>query len=63
MKKPASNICASMRVDSKLMPPILLCWPKTSEADVGDMAIEAEPSRHYSIKFCCEVTDDSRWAV
>jgi len=27
------------RVSAKLMPPILLCWPMMSEADVGDMAV------------------------
>jgi len=31
------------------MPPILLCWPTMSEADVGDMAAEVEPSRQYSV--------------
>jgi hypothetical protein len=31
------------------MPPILLCWPTTPEADVGDMAVEVEPSRQYSV--------------
>jgi hypothetical protein len=40
--------------------PILLYWPTTSEADVGDMAVEVEPSRPYSVKFCYRVTDDSR---
>jgi hypothetical protein len=45
------------------MTPIFLCWPKTSEADVGDMAPEVEPSRQYSVKFCCRATDDSRGAV
>ena len=34
-----------------------------SEADVGDMAVEAEPSRQYSVKFCCRATDDGRGAV
>jgi len=28
----------------KVMPPILLCWPTTSELDVGGMAVETEPS-------------------
>jgi len=51
------------RVTPKLMPPILLCRPMTSEADVGDVAVEVEPSCHYSIKFCCRATDDSRGAV
>ena len=31
------------RVAPKLMPPVLLCWPMTSKADVGDMAVEVEP--------------------
>ena len=45
------------------MPPILLCWSTTSEADVDGMAVEVEPSRQYSVKFCCRATDDSRGAV
>jgi len=45
------------------MTPILLCWAKTSEADVVDMAVEVEPSRQYSVKFCCRATDDRRGAV
>jgi len=28
----------------KVMPPVLLCWPTTSEVDVGSMALEFEPS-------------------
>ena len=43
--------------------PILLCWPTTSEANVVDMAVEVEPSRQYSVKFCCRATDDSRGAI
>jgi len=50
------------RANPKLMPPILLCWPMTSEANV-DMAVEVEPSRQYSVKFRCRATDDSRGAV
>ena len=41
----------------------LLCWPMTSEADVGVMAVEAEPSHHYPFTFCCHVRDNSKWAV
>jgi len=52
-----------MRAAPKVMPPILLCWPTTSEANVVDMAVEVEPSRQYSVKFCCRATDDSRGAV
>ena len=26
----------------KAMPPILLCWPTTSEVDVGGMAVEVK---------------------
>ena len=45
------------------MPPMLLCWPTTSEADVGSMIVEGEPSCQYSITFCCCVIDGSRGAV
>ena len=41
----------------KVMPPILLCWPMTSEADVDGMAVEVELSQQYSITFCCRATD------
>jgi len=34
-----------------------------SEADVGGMAVEIEPSHQYSITFCCHATDDSRGTV
>jgi len=51
------------RIAPKLVPPILLCWHTTSKADVGDMAVEVEPSRQYPVKFCCRATDDSRGAV
>ena len=59
--------CACMlhftRAVPKLMPTILLCWLTTSEANIVDMAVEVEPSRQYSVKFCCRATDDSRGAV
>ena len=45
------------------MPPILLCLPTMSEADVGGMAVEVEPSWKYFITFCCCATDGSRGAV
>jgi len=48
---------------TEVIPPILLCWPMTSEADVGGTAREAEPSHQYSIPCCCHVTDGSRGAV
>ena len=44
------------------MPP-MLCWSTTSEADVGALAVEAEPSHQYSVRFCCYVTDGSRRAI
>lgn len=43
--------------------PILWCWSMTLEADVGDMAAEAEPSLQNSVTFCCHVTDSIRGAV
>jgi len=47
----------------KVTAPILCCWPMTSEASVGCMAVEAEPSCQYSITFCYCATDGSREAV
>ena len=47
----------------KVTPPVLLCWPITSEANVGGMAVEVEPSDQYSVMFCCHVTHGSRGAV
>ena len=40
-----------MRVAPKVLPPILLYWPTVSDADVGVMAVEIEPSHQYSITF------------
>ena len=57
------NLLLITRTAPKVMPPILLCWPTTTEADVGDMTVEVEPSQQYSIKFCCRATDDSRRIV
>ena len=51
------------RAAPKLMPPILLCWPTTSEANVVDRAVEVEPSHQYPVEFCCRATDDGRGAV
>ena len=51
------------RAVPKVMSPILLCWPTTSQADVGGMAGEVEPSHQYPVTFCCRVTDGSRRAV
>ena len=47
----------SMRAALKVMPPILLCWPVTSEADVNGMAVEAEPPHRFSVTFCCCATE------
>ena len=40
-----------------------LWWPTMSEADVGHMAVEAEPCHQYSVTFCCCVTDGSRGGI
>jgi len=45
------------------MPPILLCWPITSEVDGGGMAAEAEPSSPYFITSCFCMTHVSRGAA
>ena len=65
---PPDAVCGSFtyinaRAPLKAVPPILLCWPMMSEADVGGMAVEVEPSHQYSITFCCHITDGSRRAV
>lgn len=52
-----------MKAAPKVVPPILFCWPVTSEADGGCMAIESEPSCYYCVSFCCCMTDGSTRAV
>jgi len=47
----------------KVIPPILLGVPMTSEEHVGGMTEEAESSQQFSITFCCCVTDGSRGTV
>jgi len=49
-----------MRAVPKVMPPTLLYWPTTSEADIGCMTVEDEVSHQYSVTFCCHATDISR---
>ena len=46
----------------KVMLSALLCWRLTSEADVGGMAVEVEPSTQYFVSFCCCGTDGSSGA-
>ena len=41
----------------------LLCWPMTTEADAGGMAVQVEPFHQYSVTCCCHVTESSRGAV
>ena len=54
---------AFIRDAPKVMPPILFCWPTTSEADIGGMAVETEPSQKYPITFCCCARAGNRGAV
>lgn len=49
-----------MRAAPKVEPPILLCWPSTSEVDIDSVAVEVTPSHQYYITFCCRVTTDGR---
>jgi len=58
-----SFVVLSTTATLKVMPPILLCWPMTSEEDVGGMTVEGKPSQQYSITFCCHVTDSRRGTV
>ena len=39
-----NNIIYFASAALKVMPPILLCWPITSELDIGGMAVEVKPS-------------------
>ena len=41
----------STRAAPKVMSPTLLCWPTTSEADVGGMAVEVGPSANIPLHF------------
>ena len=45
-----------------VIPPVFLPRPMMSEADVGVMAVEVEPSHQYSVTYCYHVTDGSRGA-
>lgn len=40
-----------------------LYWPMMSEAGVGCMAVETEPSCQYSVTLCCHVINGSRGKV
>jgi len=46
----------------KVVCPILLCWPMTSEVDVDGMKVESELSNNI-VTFCCHVTHGNRRAV
>jgi len=48
-----NSIVYFVRAALKVMPPALLCWPRTSEVDIGGTAADAEPSQLYSVTFCC----------
>lgn len=45
-------IFAYKRAGLKVFPAILLSWSVMSEADVGNMALDVEPSLQYSSAFC-----------
>lgn len=52
-----------VRTALKVMPPILSRWSVTSQADVGGMAVEVEPSHPYPITRCCRATAGSSQAA
>ena len=52
-----------MKVAPKVMPPILLYWPVTSEVDVGDRTADIKASHQYFVTFCYHLTDRRRGAV
>jgi len=45
----SNYISQNLRAALKVMPPVSLHWPTTSEVDVGDMAVRTEPSQQHSI--------------
>lgn len=47
----------------KVMISMLSCWPTMSEAGIGCLTVEIEPSHQYSIACCYHVTGGSRGAV
>lgn len=49
-----------MRAALRVVPQILLRWLTVLEVDVGDVAVDADPSHQYSTTYCCPVTDGSR---
>ena len=53
-------VVLNIRAALKSIPIILLCWPITSEVDVGGTAVKVEPSHQYSITFCCHAMNGSR---
>ena len=56
-------LCHSISAAPNVMPPVLFCWLTTSVADIGGMAVKAEPSYQYLTTCCCHVTDGSREAL
>jgi len=52
-----------MSAAPKVMPPVLLGWPRTSELDGGGMAIDVKRSCQYSVTYSCCVVDGSRGVV
>ena len=47
----------------RVMALLLLCWPMTSEVDVGSRVHPLLPYHQYPIMFCGRATDDSRGAA
>lgn len=46
---PIAGLTTCTRAAPKVGTPILLCWPITSEAEVGGMSTDVEPFCQYSI--------------
>lgn len=56
------TVCVT-RAAPKVVPPILWCRPRISEANVGGTAVEIELFCHYPITFRCCATGGSRGAA
>ena len=51
MKTNQQYASPSTRAAPKVMPPVLLWWFPTSEADGSDIAVEVEPSNSIPLRF------------
>ena len=49
-----------MRAAPKAMPPVLLFWPTTLEAEGGGTAVDVEPSQQHPVTFCWQMASKAQ---